>query len=101
MNLSKLIHEIWKDEEVKARRFTKDEVDLIVKVFIKYAVKNLLENKVLKLRGLITLHVKKSKGRRMINPQTKEEMFSKDYYRIGLKPSKELKEGLDRLRDEQ
>ncbi|AYP68239.1 integration host factor subunit alpha [Bacillus phage vB_BcoS-136] len=99
MKLSDMIHRVWRDERVKDLGIRKSEVKVIVKVFIDHIVKELLTNKLVKIHGLFTLDIREAKGRKIRNPQTKEEMYIDDYYKIGLEPSKRLKEGLEDLRD--
>jgi nucleoid DNA-binding protein len=99
LNLSKLIHEVWKDERIREIRLRKDEVKLVVEVLIDHIVDGLLKNGKVKMKGLFTLDIRKAKGRKIRNPQTGEPMYSKDYYKVGLEPSKDLKEGLEKLRD--
>jgi len=98
LNLSKLIHEVWKDKRVKDLGIRKSEVKVVVKVAVDHMVKGLLEYGKLKLTGLFTLVVKQAKGRRIRNPQTGEEMYSKDYNKIGIEPSKRLKDGLKKFK---
>lgn len=94
MKLSKLIHEVWKDPRTKELRLRKDEVKILVNVVIDQILKGLLTHGIVKLQGLFTLKVKKAKGRKIRNPQTKEIMYSNDYNKINLEPSKRLSEGL-------
>lgn len=94
MNLSKLIHEVWKDKRVRALKIRKDEVKIIVEVIIDHVKKGLIGYGVVKLQGLFTLELRKAKGRKIRNPQTKESMYSKDYFKIGIKPSKDVKDSL-------
>jgi nucleoid DNA-binding protein len=96
LKLSKLIHEVWEDERTRELRLRKDEVKILVNVMIDHIVKGLLKHGEVKLRGLFTLDVREIKGRKIRNPQTKEEMYIDDYYKVGIKePSKRLKEGLE------
>lgn len=99
MKLSELIHEVWKDERTRELKLRKDEVKVVIEVFIDHIVKGLLRNKIVKIKGLFTLDIRKAKGRRIRNPQTKEIMYSQDYYKVGIEPSKNLKEGLEELRE--
>jgi nucleoid DNA-binding protein len=94
LKLTKLIHEIWKDERVKELGLRKGEVELLVKVFLEYIGKNLIKHNVVKLRGLFTLEIRTAKGRRIRDLNTGEETFSKDYKKIGIKPSNWMKEEL-------
>lgn len=94
MNLSQLKNAVHKDERIKELRLRKDEVKIIVDVVIEHMLKGLLKNGLLKLQGLFTLDIRKAKGRKIANPQTGEHMYSKDYYKVGIEPSKNLKEGL-------
>lgn len=98
MNLSELIHKVWKDERIREIRLRKDEVKVVIEVFIEHIGKGLLQYGKVKIQGLFTLDIRKAKGRRIANPQTKKHMFSKDYYKIGLKPSKKLDEGMKKLK---
>lgn len=98
LNLAEIIHEVWKDERVRELKIRKSEVKVIVKVTVDHMVKGLLQYGKLKIMGLFTLDVRKAKGRRMVNPQTGEHMYSKDYYKVGLEPSKRLKDGLKKLK---
>lgn len=98
MNLSKLIHNIWKDERTRALRIRKDEVAILVEVFLDHIGKGLLEHGIIKLRGLFTVDIREAKGRRIKHPTTGKEMFSKDYLKLGFKPSKKLKDGIKKLK---
>jgi nucleoid DNA-binding protein len=100
LNLSKLIHKVWKDERTRELRLRKDEVKVVVEVLIDHIVDGLLKYGKVKMKGLFTLDIRKAKGRKIANPQTGESMYSKDYYKVGLEPSKKLKEGLEKLREE-
>lgn len=94
MNLSELIHAVWKDKRVSDKNLRKDEVKVVVEVFVDHIVKALLAYGKVKIQGLFTIDVRKAKGRKIANPQTGEHMYSKDYYKLGLEPSKKVKEGL-------
>lgn len=94
LKLSKLIHEVWKDERTRELRLRKDEVKIVVNVVIDHIFKGLLTYGIIKLQGLFTLDIRRAKGRKIRNPQTGEEMYSKDYYKIGIEPSKRLRQGL-------
>lgn len=98
MNLSKLIHEVWKDKRVKDLGIRKSEVKTIMKVAIDHIVKGLLQHGKLKIMGLFTLTIKEAKGRRIRNPQTGEPMRSKDYNKIKIEPSNRLKDGLKKFK---
>jgi nucleoid DNA-binding protein len=98
LNLSKLIHEVWKDERTRKLGIRKGEVKILVEVMTDHMVKGLLAYGKLKIRGLFTLDLRKAKGRKIANPQTGEHMFSKDYYKVGVEPSKVLKDGMKNLK---
>jgi nucleoid DNA-binding protein len=93
--LSQLKNAVHKDKRIKELRLRKDEVKIIVDVVIDHMLEGLLEYGLLKLQGLFTLKIKEAKGRRIRNPQTGEEMYSRDYNKVGIEPSKRLKEGLE------
>lgn len=97
LNLSQLKTAVHKDERVKDMKLLKSEVKIIVDVIIDHIGKGLLEYGIVKLQGLFTLDVRKAKGRKIANPQTGKVMYSKDYYKIGIKPSKNIKDGLGDL----
>lgn len=99
LNLSKLINAVSKDERIKDIGIRQYEVKVVIKVFIEYVLKALLTYKKVKIQGLFTLNVRKAKGRRIANPQNGKHMYIKDYYKIGIEPSKKLKEGLENLRN--
>jgi nucleoid DNA-binding protein len=98
LNLSKLIHEVWKDERTRELRLRKDEVKVVVEVLIDHIVKGLLRNGKVKMKGLFTLDIRKAKGRKIANPQNGEHMHIDDYYKVGVEPSKKLKDGLKNLK---
>lgn len=98
MNLSELVSRVHKDERVRDIRLRKDEVKIVVEVLIEHILSGLLHSGVVKMKGLFTLEIRKAKGRKISNPQTREEMFIDDYYKVGIEPSKRLKEGLEELR---
>lgn len=97
--LSNLTHEVWKDERTRALRIRKGEVGIIIEVVVDKILEGLLTYGKVKLQGLFTLDIRKAKGRRIANIQTGEKMYSKDYYKIGLTPSKDLKDGLEEIRN--
>lgn len=99
LKLSKLIHEVWKDERTRELRLRKDEVKVLVDVVIDHILEGLLTYGKVKLQGLFTLSIKKARGRKISNPQSGEHMYSKDYYKVKLEPSKDLRDGLANLRD--
>lgn len=94
MKLSELIHEVWKDERVRELRLRKHEVAILVSVVIDQILKGLISHGKVKLLGLFSIEVRKAKGRKIAHPRTGEEMYSKDYYKIGIEPSKRLKDEL-------
>lgn len=94
MNLSKLIHEIWKDDRVQELGIRKGEVKILVNVFLDHILKSLLNHGIVKLQGLFTLKIKKAKGRKIRNPQTGEIMYCHDYNKLNIAPSKRLEDGL-------
>ncbi|MGZ3123711.1 HU family DNA-binding protein, partial [Bacillus subtilis] len=98
LNLSKLIHEVWKDERTRGLGLRKEQVKILAEVFIDHIGKGLLEHGVLKLQNLFTLKIREAKGRRIKNPQTGKHMYSKDYHKIAVKPSKKIKDGLKRYK---
>lgn len=101
MNLSKLIKRVHNDKRVHDLRLRQNEVEVVVKVLIEHIVDALFEYGKVKMTGLFTLDIRKAKGRKIRNPHTKEIMYSKDYYKVGLEPSKRIREGLEELRDEE
>lgn len=94
MNLSQLKSAVHKDKRVRDLRLRKDEVKIIVDVVIDHMFLGLMQYGLLKLQNLFTLDIRRAKGRKIANPQTGEHMYSKDYNKIGLEPSKKLREGL-------
>lgn len=99
MNLSQLKSAVHKDERVRKLRLRKDEVKIVVDVVLEHILLGLLSNGILKLQGLFTLKIKKAKGRRISNPQSGEHMYSKDYFKVGIEPSKKLRDGLEDMRN--
>lgn len=99
MKLSELIHEVWKDERTRELRLRKDEVKVVIEVLIDHIVKGLLKHGIIKMKGLFTLDIRKARGRKIANPQTGEKMFIDDYYKVGIEPSKNMKKGLEELRN--
>lgn len=95
LKLSKLIHEIWKDERIKELGLRKHEVKVVVNVVIDKILEGLVSHGSVKLLGLFTINIKKAKGRKIAHPITQEEMYSKDYYKVKIEPSKRLKSVLD------
>ena len=97
MNLSKLIYEIRKDERTKSLRLRKDEIEILVEVFLEQIAKGILKHGVVKLRGLFTVDIRTAKGRKIRNPSTGEVMYSRDYTKLGLKPSAKLKAEMKKM----
>jgi nucleoid DNA-binding protein len=98
MNLSKLIHKVWSDETIRELGLRKGEVKTVIEVMVKHIVKGLLEEGIIKIRGLFTLDIREVKGRKIRHPITKEIMYSSDYFKVGVEPSKTLKDGLLKMR---
>lgn len=94
MNLSQLKSAVHKDKRIRELRLRKDEVKIVVNVVIDHMLEGLLQYGLLKLQGLFTLKIKGAKGRRIMNPSTKEHMYSNDYNKVVIDPSKRLDEGL-------
>jgi nucleoid DNA-binding protein len=94
LNLSQLKSAVHKDKRTKELGLRKDEVKILVDVVIDHMLNGLLQYGKLKLQSLFTLDIRKAKGRKIANPQTGEHMYSKDYHKVGLEPSKRLKDGL-------
>ncbi|UUV46950.1 DNA-binding protein HU [Bacillus phage vB_BanS-Thrax5] len=98
MNLTDLIHEVWKDERVRKLKIRKSEVRVVVKVAIEHMVKGLINNGKLMLTNLFTLDIRKISGRKIMNIKTGKHMQSKGYYKVGLEPSQKLKNELKKLK---
>lgn len=98
MNLSKLIHDVYKDERVRELELKKNEVKVTVEVMAEHMVKGLLEYGKLKMQGFFSLKIKKNKGRKIANPSTGEHMVIKDYYKVNITPSKNFKEQLKKIK---
>lgn len=99
MNLSKLIKKVSKDKRIKEMGIRQYEVDLVIKVFVETLLTTFLTYGKVKIQGLFSLSIRRAKGRRIRNPQTKEIMYSSDYYKVKLEPSKKLKEGLREFKE--
>ncbi|WP_180232344.1 HU family DNA-binding protein [Priestia megaterium] len=99
MTLTQLIHEVWKDEEVRKLevKLRKDEVKVVVNATLKHIGKGLVKYGKVKLKGLFTLEVREVKGRKIHDFKTGGETYSKDYKKIGIETSKNLKEELKKL----
>ncbi|MFQ3543628.1 HU family DNA-binding protein [Halobacillus rhizosphaerae] len=98
MKLSELKHEVWNDERTRDLRLRKEEVKILVDVIVDHIFIGLLKYGKVKLQSLFTLEIRKSKGRKIRNPQTKEHMYTDDYHRIGIVPSKKMKKALKNLK---
>lgn len=101
MNLSKLVHRVWKNERVQETKINKSDVRIIVNVMVDEIVKALLEHKKLKMQGLFTLKIRTAKGRKIKNPRTHETMEINDYLKVGIEPSKALRDGLKKLKQKE
>lgn len=98
MKLKELIHAIWKDERIRELGIRKSDVDKIVKVTIEQIVENLFKHNVVKLRGLFTIRLKKANGRKVKHPVSGEIVKVDDYYKLDIKPSKNVKDKLEEIR---
>lgn len=94
MNLTQLKKAVHKDPRIKELRLRQDEVKIIIDVVLDQILFGILKFGKVKLKGLFTIDIRKAKGRKIANPQTGEEMYIDDYNKIGLEPSKRLKDGL-------
>lgn len=96
MNLKELIHKVWEHDAIIENGIRKSDIKIVIEVFIEEVKNGLIEHGKVKIKGLFTLDLRKSKGRSIRNFQG-ELMKSKDYYKVGLKPSQDLKERLVNL----
>jgi nucleoid DNA-binding protein len=80
-------------------RLRKDEVKVLVEVVIDHILKGLLKYGQVKMKNLFTLDIRKAKGRRIANPRTGKPMEIESYYKIGVEPSKKLREGLQEMKE--
>lgn len=94
MNLTEIIHKVWEDRRVRELRTRKDEVETVLKVFVDVVRTEIVKGTKIKLHRLFSLSIKKNKKRRIMNPQTKKHMYTKDYYKVHIEPSKNLKDAL-------
>jgi nucleoid DNA-binding protein len=99
MNLKNLVHEVWKDPRTKQLKIKKTEVKILVEVVIDQIGYGLLRNGFIKIQNLFTLDIRKAKGRKIGNPRTHKPMKIQDYYKIGITPSKRLREGLKNFKE--
>ena len=94
LNLTQLKNAVHKDPRIKELRLRQDEVKIIIDVVLDQILFGILKFGKVKLKGLFTIDIRKAKERKIANPQTGEEMYIDDYNKIGLEPSKRLKDGL-------
>ena len=94
MKLSEIIHEVWKDEEMKRLQIRKTDVEAVIKTTLKVISKAIVKEGIVKLHGFFTLKTKEVKGRRIMNLHTQEHMYTKDYTKLTIEPSQNLKDEL-------
>lgn len=99
MNLKNLVHEVWKDPRAKQLKLRKGEIKILVEVVIDQIGYGLLRYGRIKIQNLFTLDIRKAKGRPVANPRTGKRMEIDDYFKIGITPSKRLKDGLKKLKE--
>lgn len=91
MKLTQIVNNTRRDPRIKELFITEKQVKTIVRVFLEKCLDAIKQDGEAKLFNFMTLSLRKSKGRRIRNPQTKEYMTIPDFYRINIRPSKELK----------
>lgn len=96
--MTELTKAVFNDERVKELGMRGHEVKVLVRVVLEHMGKGLIEHGKIKLQGLFSMEIRGAKGRRIANPQTGEEMFSKDYNKLNVEPSKKLKDEMKKLK---
>ena len=99
MNLKNLVHEVWKDPRTKELKLRKGQIKILVEVVVDQIGYGLLRYGRIKIQNLFTLDVRKAKGRAIANPQTGKSMKIDDYFKIGITPSKRLRDGLRKFEE--
>jgi len=99
LNFSELIHKTWEHENVRGAKIRKSDVKIVLYTFTDILIESLITQGKAKIQSLFTLKIKKVKSRRIANPQNKELMYTDDYYKINIEPSKRLKNELIEMRN--
>ena len=94
MRYGELISATHKDARLRERRINKDITKLVISVFVEKMFEALITDGKVAIKNLFTLNVKKNKGKRILDLNTKEHRMTNDYYRIVVTPSERIKENL-------
>lgn len=94
MKFTELKQAVYKDERLRKERITRAQLNLVVSVFCEKLFEALIMNDKVSIPNLFTLSLRKNKGKRIINPKTKEPMVTKDFYRVLVGQSTKLKDNL-------
>lgn len=97
MRLTQIVREVRKDPRIKEKFITNAQIELVIKVFIEKIKEALIKDGEAKIYNLFTLQFRRSKGRK-IKTINKKEMMTADYIRIGVKPSKDLRDIMRRYK---
>jgi len=102
MKYTELINATHKDKRLREKRITKDTTRLIIGVFAEKMFESLVVDGKLSIKNLFTLNVKKNKGKRILDLNTKKHRKTKDYYRVIVVPSERMKDNLkERAKNEE
>lgn len=94
MKYGELINATHKDKRLREHRVTKDITRLVISVFVEKMFESLVNDGKVSIKNLFTLNVKKNKGKRILDLNTKKHKITKDYYRIIATPSERVKDNL-------
>lgn len=95
VNLTDLIDRIWRESKDKGYNIRKQDIETIMKIFVEEVRDGLIEHGKIKIHNLLSLYIKKNRGRRIRNFQG-ELMHTDDYYKISVKPSAVLKDKIEK-----
>lgn len=94
MKFTELKQQVYKDERIRKEKITRFQMNLIISVFCEKIFEGLIMGEKVSIPNLFTLNLRKNKGKRIINPKTKEPMITKNFYRILVSQSVKLKDNL-------
>ena len=96
MALKGLYREVWEDEELRKNKVTQSTVILVIDAFGRVIKKSLKEKGFFRWKNHFSFHAVKIKGWNTKSVRTGKDEKIKDFKRIYVRPSKDLKEEVNK-----
>lgn len=94
INFKELQKRVAHSENVQKRRLTRADVSTVLESFIEQMLESIIEFEEIHIRGFGQLYRFEKAKRRVIHPQTKEELIIAPHFEVNFKMGSEMKRAL-------